>query len=225
MWSSVVRASETKPLSGAGLPWSSGGAAGQPVHLGVTECHRAHPPQLPSSWGRCLRPLGLTTTLGRLAIPGDSLVVTVEVQWVEARDVLNALLCTGQPPLRRVSPRPQRSQSRPLVQMPVMLSGQCQGLPIPLLPLLGGARSPCCLWLGCLWAPTRSPGGSSGVLFLSLQPFPGHKRLPLPSSLWCLHPPPRLWEVQPLLPVVSLVLTRAPPEQECRGGWWGSGGL
>lgn len=142
-WSSVVRASETKPLSGAGLPWSSGGAAGQPVHLGVTECHRAHPPQLPSSWGRCLRPLGLTTPLGRLAIPGDSLVVTVEVQWVEARDVLNALLCTGQPPLRRVSPRPQCSQSRPLVQMPVMLSGQCQGLPIPLLPLLGGACSPC----------------------------------------------------------------------------------
>lgn len=184
------------------------------------------------------RPVGLTVLpeqclAGHLATFGDILVFSVGMPLTTMGGGEDAAKC---PSVHRAAPplnnEPQTSVVPQLapVQMSLILSGQLllqpqpppalQGLDLgsPSLPApapVACVQSSSCLWLGCLWAPTTTSGGNSGVLFLSLQL--------LPSSLCSLHPALQLWDGQ-LLPVVSSLLALGSPERECRGRWGGQRG-
>lgn len=167
------------------------------------------------------RPLGLTIpsghTWGHLGCGSGGTVG-------RGRDVLRVLLCTRRPPPPIISPEP-----RPLVQM--SLHWPCQGSsracpascpeglnPSSPLPAPAGWRVPssCCLWLGCLWAPTTNSGGSSGFYFYLCSPslFPVEppscpqavgSAAPSPCSLPCSDP-------------------RCPPSESAEGGEGGAVG-
>lgn len=177
------------------LGWAGSSGCGWPaVHLGAGGAPQVPLGQPPPSWAgpaeQAARGLqGIWAHLGHLGCDSGGTVGGGQA-------VLSALLCTGQPP-----PGPPPPQA-------------CPAPPPQAWP---GSPSCCPSWVACArlmlpvaWMPVgpqpQTQEAETGFLFLSQPPFPGRRRLPLPlpcaaSTL------PQLWGVQPLLPVVSPVLT------------------
>lgn len=217
---SVVRAFWRQSLCwGLGCAGSSGGAAaslcawGWQGTVGPTCSLR---PGAGASWSQAAHVLQATR-------PHDSFGSHLGTSWLwQWRHSGQGQGCATCPAVHQTPPPPIITpEPRPLVQM--SLRWPCQGSsracpascpeglnPSSLsLPLLGGVcPAPAACGLDAFGPQPRTPEAVLGFIFISAA---------LPSSLWSLHPAPRLWEVQPLLPVVSPVLTLGVP-RACRGG-------
>lgn len=190
--------------------------------MGPTCCSRR--PGAGASWSQAAHVLQATW-------PHDSFGSHLGTSWLwQWRHSGQGQGCATCPAVHQTPPPPIISpEPRPLVQM--SLRWPCQGssraCPAscpeglnPSSPLLAPAGwrvpSSCCLWLGCLWAPTTNSGGSSGFYFYLCSPslFPVEppscpqavgSAAPSPCSLPCSDP-------------------RCPPSESAEGGEGGAVG-
>lgn len=190
--------------------------------MGPTCCSRR--PGAGASWSQAAHVLQATW-------PHDSFGSHLGTSWLwQWRHSGQGQGCATCPAVHQTPPPPIISpEPRPLVQM--SLRWPCQGSsracpascpeglnPSSPLPAPAGWRVPssCCLWLGCLWAPTTNSGGSSGFYFYLCSPslFPVEppscpqavgSAAPSPCSLPCSDP-------------------RCPPSESAEGGEGGAVG-